>query len=110
MIVYSTNSNSIHIRGTGFKEVINSNQSYKYDDKLVDFYIHFGNNVTATTSWKDFGKVIPQHIFPKNTIQFMEQFGAIILRIKSDGILQYRSITGGNVDASSLVAHTTWII
>ena len=40
----------------------------------------------------------------------MEQFGAVILRVKTDGVLQYRSITGSNVSMTSIVAYANWKI
>lgn len=72
--------------------------------------MHSNNSGTATTSWKDFGTVIGESSRPSANIQFMEQFGAVILRVKTDGTLQYRSITGSNVSMTSIAAYANWKI
>ena len=70
--------------------------------------MHYNGSLTATTSWKDFGTVVGQYSRPSVNIPFMEQFGAVILRLKTDGTLQYRSITGSNVSMNSIVAYANW--
>lgn len=72
--------------------------------------MHSNNSGTATTSWKDFGNVVGPSARPSATIPFMEQYGAVILRLKTDGTLQYRSITGSNVSMTTMVAYANWKI
>lgn len=72
--------------------------------------MHSSNSATATTSWKDFGTVVGQSARPSANIPFMEQFGAVILRVKTDGVLQIRSITGSNVSMTNIVAYANWKI
>lgn len=70
--------------------------------------MHSSNSATATTSWQDFGTVVGQSARPSANIPFMEQFGAVILRVKTDGVLQIRSITGSNVSMTTIVAYANW--
>lgn len=93
----------------GLRSNPQTNYTISYNDKLVEFRIHDGNAVTATTSWKTYGTIFGNITKPPVTIQFMEQYGAVILRVTAQGVLQYRSITGSSVNASSLVAYACWL-
>ena len=90
--------------------VTQTNQTYYTGEDTVHLVMNANGSLTATTSWKDFGTVVGQSARPANTVQFMEQFGAVILRVKTDGVLQYRSITGSNVNMTSIVAYANWKI
>ena len=105
---YSANNTSIQIRVTGFKVVTQTNQTYYVGEDIVHLFINYSGSLTATTSWKDFGTIVGVYSRPSANIPFMEQFGAVILRVKSDGVLQYRSITGSNVSMTSIVAYANW--
>ena len=107
---YSANNTSIQIRVTGFRVVTQTNQTYYTGEDTVHLFMHSSNSATATTSWKDFGTVVGQSARPSSNIPFMEQFGAVILRVKTDGVLQYRSITGSSVNMTGIVAYTNWKI
>ena len=109
-IKYSANNTSIQIRVTGFKVVTQTNQTYYRGEDIVHLFINYSGSLTATTSWKDFGTVVGASSRPSSNIPFMEQFGAVILRVKTDGVLQYRSITGSNVSMTSIVAYANWKI
>ena len=76
----------------------------------MHLFLNYSGSLTATTSWKDFGNVVGQSSRPSANIPFMEQFGAVILRIKTDGVLQYRSITGSSVSMTGIVAYANWKI
>ena len=93
---------------TGFKVVTHTNQTYYVGEDIVHLFMHGSGSLTATTSWKDFGTVVGQSARPSANIPFMEQYGAVILRVKNDGTLQYRSITGSNVSMTSIVAYANW--
>lgn len=110
LLKYSANNTSIQIRVTGFKVVTGTNQTYYIGEDIVHFFINYSGSLTATTSWKDFGTVVGVLSKPSSNIPFMEQFGAVILRVKPDGVLQYRSITGSNVSMTSIVAYANWKI
>ena len=110
LITFVANNTSIQIRVTGFKVVTQTNQTYYTGEDTVHLVMNANGSLTATTSWKDFGTVVGQSARPANTVQFMEQFGAVILRVKTDGVLQYRSITGSNVNMTSIVAYANWKI
>ena len=101
---------SIQIRVTGFRVVTETNQTYYVGEDIVHLFMHYNGSLTATTSWKDFGTVVGASARPSDIIPFMEQFGAVILRVKPDGVLQYRSITGSNVSMTSIVAYANWKI
>ena len=101
---------NLQINVGGFKEVTDTNQDYYQGKDIVHLYVHYNNSLTATTSWQEFGRVVPSNIAPKDTTPFMEQFGAVILRVKTDGKLYYRSITGSQVNMSSMVAYASWKI
>ena len=75
---------------------------------MVEFKLHDQSSITVTTSWKTYGQITGAITTPDVNVQFMEQYGAVILRINSEGILQYRSITGSSLTANSLVAYVTW--
>lgn len=110
LITFSANNTSIQIRVTGFKVVTETNETYYVGEDIVHLFMHYNGSLTATTSWKDFGRVVGQYSRPSANIPFMEQFGAVILRVKTDGVLQYRSITGSNVSMTSIVAYANWKI
>ena len=110
LITFVANNTSIQIRVTGFKVVTQTNQTYYRGEDIVHLVMNANGSLTATTSWKDFGTVVGESSRPPNTVQFMEQFGAVILRVKTDGVLQYRSITGSNVSMTSIVAYANWRI
>ena len=110
LITFVANNTSIQIRVTGFKVVTSTNQTYYTGEDIVHLYINTSGSLTATTSWKDFGTVVGQSSRPSANIQFMEQFGSVILRVKTDGVLQYRSITGSNVSMTGIVAYANWKI
>ena len=109
-IKYSANNTSIQIRVTGFRVVTETNQTYYRGEDIVHLFLNYSGSLTATTSWKDFGHVVGQSSRPSANIPFMEQFGAVILRIKTDGVLQYRSITGSSVSMTGIVAYANWKI
>ena len=110
LITFVANNTSIQIRVTGFRVVTQTNQTYYRGEDTVHLVMNATGSLTATTSWKDFGTVVGQSARPSNTVQFMEQFGSVILRVKTDGVLQYRSITGSNVNMTSIVAYANWKI
>jgi len=110
LITFNANNTSIQIRVTGFRVVTGTNQTYYVGEDIVHLFINTNGSLTATTSWKDFGTVVGPSARPANTVQFMEQFGAVILRVKSDGVLQYRSITGSNVSMTGIIAYANWKI
>ena len=110
LITFSANNTSIQIRVTGFKAVTQTNQTYYRGEDIVHLFINYSGSLTATTSWKDFGTIVGTSSRPSANIPFMEQFGAVILRVKTDGVLQYRSITGSNVSMTSIVAYANWKI
>ena len=95
---------------TGFRGVTQTNQTYYRGEDIVHLFINYSGSLTATTSWKDFGTVVGASSRPSANIPFMEQFGAVILRVKTDGTLQYRSITGSNVNMTGIVAYANWKI
>ena len=105
---YSANNTSIQIRVIGFKVVPGTNQTYYKGEDIVHLVMNATGSLTATTSWKDFGTVVGKGSRPPATIQFMEQFGSVILRVKTDGVLQYRSITGSNVSMTGIIAYASW--
>ena len=107
---FSANNTSIQIRVTGFRVVTGTNQTYYRGEDIVHLVMNANGSLTATTSWKDFGTVVGAGSRPSNTVQFMEQFGAVILRVKTDGVLQYRSITGSNVSMTGIIAYANWKI
>lgn len=105
---FSVKSFATQIQVKGFKGSTSTNYDIHYDDDWVEFKLHSSGTLTATTSWKDYGTVFGTNTRPSVTVQFMEQFGAVILRVNSSGVLQYRSITGSNVTANGLVAYAVW--
>ena len=110
LITFSANNTRIQIRVTGFRGVTQTNQTYYRGEDIVHLFINYSGSLTATTSWKDFGTVVGASSRPSANIPFMEQFGAVILRVKTDGTLQYRSITGSNVNMTGIVAYANWKI
>ena len=110
LITFNANNTSIQIRVIGFKVVPGANQTYYKGEGIVHLFMNATISLTATTSWKDFGTVVGADSRPPATIQFMEQFGSVILRVKSDGVLQYRSITGSNVSMTGIIAYANWKI
>ena len=110
LITFNANNTSIQIRVTGFKVVTSTNQTYYRGEDTVHLVMNATGSLTATTSWKDFGTVVGEGSRPPATIQFMEQFGSVILRVKTDGVLQYRSITGSNVNMTGIIAYANWKI
>lgn len=108
LVTFSANNTSIQIRVTGFRVVTQTNQTYYVGEDIVHLFINYSGSLTATTSWKDFGTIVGTYSRPSANIPFMEQFGAVILRVKTDGVLQYRSITGSNVSMTSIVAYANW--
>ena len=110
LITFVANNTSIQIRVTGFKVVTQTNQTYYTGEDIVHLFINTSGSLTATTSWKSFGTVVGPSSRPSANIQFMEQFGAVILRVKTDGVLEYRSITGSSVSMTSIVAYANWRI
>ena len=107
---FSANNTSIQIRVIGFKVVPGPNQTYYKGEDIVHLVMKAAVSLTATTSWKDFGTVVGKSSRPPAPIQFMEQFGSVILRVKTDGVLQYRSITGSKVNMTGIVAYANWKI
>ena len=107
---FSANNTSIQIRVTGFKVVTQTNQTYYKGEDIVHLVMNANGSLTASTSWKDFGTVVGAGSRPSHTVQFMEQFGAVILRVKTDGVLQYRSITGSKVNMTGIIAYANWNI
>ena len=105
---FRVENTSIQVNVTGFKVVTETNQTYYVGEDIVHLFINYGGSLTATTSWKDFGTVVGASARPSANIPFMEQFGAVILRVKTDGVLQYRSITGSNVSMTGIVAYANW--
>ena len=110
LATFSANNTSIQIRVTGFKVVTQTNQTYYKGEDIVHLVMNVNGSLTASTSWKDFGTVVGAGSRPSHTVQFMEQFGAVILRVKTDGVLQYRSITGSNVNMTGIIAYANWKI
>ena len=110
LITFVANNTSIQIRVTGFKVVTQTNQTYYKGEDTVHLVMNANGSLTATTSWKDFGTVVGAGSRPSANVQFMEQFGAVILRVKTDGVLQYRSITGSNVNMTGIIAYANWKI
>ena len=108
VIFSSTNTSNNQINVSGYRTSNHTNYTIYYNDEKVVFRLDDQNSCTATTSWKNYGSIFGPVTRPSGIIQFMEQFGAIILRITSEGIVQYRSITGGTVNAASLVAYVSW--
>lgn len=108
LIDFSIKDVHCQVNVKGFKIVTDTNQDYYLGEDIVHLYMHYNNSLTATTSWKDFGRVVPSTIAPSDNTPFMEQYGAVILRVKSDGILTYRSITGSSVNMSSLISYVSW--
>lgn len=107
---YSANNTSIQIRVTGFKTVTYTNQTYLVGKDIVHFRLHHNSSLTIPTSWKDLGNYVGASARPDDTVQFIEQYGSVILRIKSNGNLEARSLTGSSVTASSLIAYANWKI
>lgn len=105
---FSVKSFSTELNVQGLRGSTSSNYDISYDNQWVEFKLHSSGTVTATTSWKDYGTVFGTNTRPSVNVQFMEQFGAVILRVNSNGVLQYRSITGSNVTANGLVAYAVW--
>ena len=110
LITFVANNTSIQIRVTGFKVVTQTNQTYYKGEDIVHLVMNATGSLTATPSWKDFGTVVGAGSRPSHNVQFMEQFGAVILRVKTDGVLQYRSITGSNVNMTGIIAYANWKI
>lgn len=110
LLKYSANNTSIQIRVTGFKTVTYTNQTYLVGKDIVHFRLHQNSSLTIPTSWKDLGNYVGDSARPDDTVQFIEQYGSVILRIKSNGNLEARSITGSSVTASSLIAYANWKI
>ena len=109
-IKYSANNTSIQIRVTGFKVVTQTNQTYYRGEDIVHFRLHQNSSLTIPTTWKDLGNYVGASARPDDTVQFIEQYGSVILRIKSNGNLEARSLTGSSVTASSLIAYANWKI
>lgn len=110
LITFSANNTSIQIRVTGFRVVTQTNQTYYTGEDIVHFRLHQNSSLTIPTSWKDLGNYVGASARPDDTVQFIEQYGSVILRIKSNGNLEARSITGSSVTAFSLIAYANWKI
>ena len=110
LVSFSANTTSNQIRVTGFKVVTGTNQTYYVGEDIVHFRLHQNSSLTIPTSWRDLGNYVGASARPDDTVQFIEQYGSVILRIKSNGNLEARSITGSSVTASSLIAYANWKI
>ena len=93
---------------SGWKVSTSENYTIRYSEELVEFILDHQAATNATTSWADYGQVFGTITRPGQIVNFMEQYGSIMLRVNTNGKLQKKSITGSNVNANSLVAYAVW--
>ena len=99
---------SIQVNVGGWREDSGTNYDINYNKDFVEFRFHHEHSMTVPTSWQDYGTVFGINTKPASNVQFMEQFGSVIIRVKTDGVVQCRSIKGSSVSVNSLVAYALW--